>query len=189
MEARLGVHINEDQASINSAIRDLIPSSQIEPVLCSLEWLFSPESLPPPPTKAATLIDHFSALLAHKLRYEPNERDMVILHHEIIARTISDHGYNYEEVHTSSLTAYGSPKTSAMSQCVGLPVAFSALQVLDGKVSLRGVTGPTHESIYDPVLAKLQEAGLGMKESVRRGVGIEDTLTAGLASRLSVSTR
>lgn len=72
-----------------------------------------------------------------------------------------------------------------MSRCVGLPVAFAALQVLDGGVSMRGVAGPTDESVYGAVLRGLEEVGLGMKESVTIGSGMEGVLRDGLLNSTS----
>ena len=181
MELRLSMSVKDDATSVRSAAKDLIDPSQMEPLLRALDWLFSPASLPPLPTKPAVPIDLFSALLAHKLRYNSQERDMVILHHEIIAEPIRNYAAQ-EEVHTSSLTAYGTAAGSAMSRCVGLPVAFAALRVLDGGVNVRGVMGPTDESIYTTVLSGLEEVGLGMKETMHNGVGVERTLMTGLSA-------
>jgi len=69
---------------------------------------------------------------------------------------------------------------------VGLPVAFAALRVLDGEVLVRGVHGPEDRTIYRSVLRGLEEVGLGMKETVRKGRGMEETLTSGLISRHSL---
>jgi len=65
-----------------------------------------------------------------------------------------------------------------MSRCVGLPVAFAALQILNGKVVERGVIGPMHKSIYGSVLKGLSEVGLGVTEKVRKGIGMEQILMA-----------
>lgn len=88
---------------------------------------------------------------------------MVVLSHEIVA---SSQDSSQSEVHTSSLIAVGDSKASAMARCVGLPVAIAALHVLDGGVKLRGVHGPTDRQIYEHMLPRLEEAGLGMRESV-----------------------
>jgi len=142
-------------------------------------------SLPPPPKQPTAPIDLFTVVLAHKLKYESNERDLVILSHEIVAQLVDKP--EVEEVHTSSLVTYGTPTASAMSRCVGLPVAFVSLLILDGKVPVRGVQGPTDASVYRPVLERLQEVGLGMKETLRKAKGMEDTLMKGLVSRHSLS--
>ena len=88
---------------------------------------------------------------------------MVVLSHELVA---SVPGSSQDEVHTSSLIAVGDSKASAMARCVGLPVAIAALHVLDGGVKLRGVHGPTDRQVYEHMLPRLEEAGLGMRESV-----------------------
>lgn len=117
--------------------------------------------------------------LAHALRYLPNERDLVILSHEVVAR--SSTGSPDEEIHTSDLVVYGDNKATAMARTVGLPVAFAALQILDGKVGVRGVQGPTAEaSLWKGVLEGLEGRGLGVREGVRRGAGMKRVLDEGL---------
>lgn len=180
--------IQDDPASLLSAISSLIPPSHVDPLFEALNWLSiipgnpSTSPLPPLPKKATSPIDLFTIILARKLKYEPKERDIVILAHEIVAKSSS----GPEEIYTSSLVTYGSPTASAMSRCVGLPVAFAALRVLDGEVLVRGVHGPEDRTIYRSVLRGLEEVGFGMKETVRKGQGMEETLTSGLINRHSL---
>ena len=126
----------------------------------------------PIPMAPTAPIDLFTAVLAHKLRYMPGERDLVILHHEIVARPATIPGYapvEEEEVHTSSLVTYGNSRASAMARTVGLPLAFAVRAVLDGTVRARGVHGPgIEEAVWGRVLAGLEEKGLGMRETVMR---------------------
>lgn len=126
--------------------------------------------LPPVPTGPHPSIEYLTALLAQKLRYLPHERDLVVLSHELT--TIPEaHNNSGEgsEVWTSTLVVYGTAEESAMSRCVGLPVALAALRVLDGQVRARGVCGPGEEEVYKPILMDLHEAGLVMQERVREG--------------------
>jgi alpha-aminoadipic semialdehyde synthase len=186
---KLGIDIaSGDFASLLSAIKDVIPATtdvfQLQIALERLSLIPSSSPAPPVPKHSATPIDHFANLLAQKLRYGPHERDLVILNHEIITKSVS----GQEEVHSSSLIAYGGPEESAMARCVGLPVAFAALKVLDGRVSARGVCGPGVESnLWRGVLEGLEEAGLGMKETVRTrtstSITVESALTAELNTR------
>jgi alpha-aminoadipic semialdehyde synthase len=186
LEARLGSSIKADSASFVSALSDVVPPHQLDDVLKAWTWLSTPPSLPPaPPLPAAhPPIDLFATLLAHKLRYRPHERDLVVLAHEIVVQRPASGSAPppVEEVYTASLVAYGTPTASAMSRCVGLPVAFAALRVLDGAVPVRGVAGPTDQSIYKYVLEELVRVGLGMKESVRKGEGMERVLLRSLRS-------
>jgi len=129
-------------------------------------------------------LDLFALLLAHKLRYEPHERDMVLLSHELISRSRSPDPCMEarEEIHTSSLIVRGTPEHSAMALTVGLPVAFAALRILDGEVRVRGVAGPTADvELYRLILEDLETAGLGMRTSVvkrREGAGVAAKMVA-----------
>lgn len=178
VQKSLALKIREDKLDAHStlsALDSLIPNARMEPLYEALEWLSlipttviptTPISMPTLPAQPMPPIDLFAYLLAHKLRYKPHEQDMVILSHEIIARLGNNH---QEEIHTSSLITYGTPKASAMARTVGLPVAFAALNVLDGNVEPRGVIGPGDPSIYKHVLEGLARVGLGMTESKRIG--------------------
>ncbi|ESK83942.1 saccharopine dehydrogenase (nadp+ l-glutamate-forming) [Moniliophthora roreri MCA 2997] len=123
--------------------------------------------LPPVPKQPTTPLDLFTLLLSHKLRYAPDERDVVVMSHEVITTVPGQVGK--EEIHTSELVAYGDEMYSAMARTVGTPVGLAALAVLDGRVEkvVRGVAGPGHQSVRHVVLRGLEEVGLGMKEGSR----------------------
>ena len=185
LEIRHKIQLPDNSSSIVTMLTSLIPPPHFERIVRALVWLSlvpgDAASLPPLSKKPTTPIDLFTMILAHKLKYEPGERDLVILSHEIVAQSIDKPGI--DEIYTSSLVTYGTPTASAMSRCVGLPVAFATLQILDGKVPIRGVQGPTDATVYIPVLERLQEVGLGMKDNFRTGKGMEDTLAESLSSR------
>ncbi|KAI1789307.1 Saccharopine dehydrogenase-domain-containing protein [Ganoderma leucocontextum] len=187
LEQKLGTLIMNDLRSLTSALEEVVSPKQRDSVLEALHWLSiipsslsehalgksSDSSLPPLPSKPMAPVDLFATLLAHKLRYAPHERDLVVLSHEIVTRPKGSQvpltaPSADEEIHTSSLVAYGTKDASAMSLTVGLPVAFAALQILDGGVSARGVQGPTSKEVYGNVLRRLEEVGLGMRESARK---------------------
>lgn len=140
------------------------------------------EDLPPLPLTNSPVapLDLLTTLLAHKLRYKPDERDMVILSHEIISvpkssktkRAVDPLTIQGAKKHTSTLVTYGTPSilgASAMARTVGLPLAIAARKVLDGKVEVRGVKGPGDcgRPLWGGVLEGLEERGIAMKESVR----------------------
>ncbi|KAG9005553.1 hypothetical protein FRB90_010309 [Tulasnella sp. 427] len=138
--------------------------------------------LPPLPSTTSPVapLDLLTTLLAHKLRYKADERDMVALSHEIISvpksssanRAVDPLTIHGAKKHTSTLLTYGTPSilgASAMARTVGLPLAIAALKVLDGKVAVRGVKGPGDcgRPLWGGVLEGLEERGITMKESVR----------------------
>ncbi|KZT63559.1 hypothetical protein DAEQUDRAFT_770505 [Daedalea quercina L-15889] len=174
LEARLGRSLPGDESSTASAIRDVSSLQSTDDLFDALrrfsllaphgsQKLLASARLPPVPSGPTTPLDAFALLLADRLRYQPCERDMVVLSHELVA---SSPASSQAEVHTSSLIAVGDSNASAMARCVGLPVAFAALHILDGGVKLRGVHGPTDRQVYEHLLPRLDEAGLGMKETV-----------------------
>ncbi|TFK25840.1 hypothetical protein FA15DRAFT_638562 [Coprinopsis marcescibilis] len=155
---------------------------QLAEVADALEWLgLLPRStivdsrgasgnMPLLPSEPMTPLDIFAYLLADKLRYAPRERDMVVLSHEFITRDHHPSTPTEETVYTSSLIAYGNDEGSAMARTVGIPVAIAAITVAEGKVdpSVRGVAGPTHRTVYEPVLSGLAKVGLRMTETTRK---------------------
>ncbi|TFK35818.1 Saccharopine dehydrogenase-domain-containing protein [Crucibulum laeve] len=157
-------------------LRDIVESSHFEGLQDALEWIgliptaypYEPSPMPPLPDGPMKPIEILAYLLSQKLRYEPGERDMVVMSHEVITRPKHGRPNAPEEIHTSQLITYGTSEASAMARTVGIPVAIAALAVLDGQVSLRGVQTPRQPSIYKPVLDALDQYGLGMKETSTR---------------------
>ncbi|MBI4224220.1 MAG: saccharopine dehydrogenase NADP-binding domain-containing protein [Deltaproteobacteria bacterium] len=119
------------------------------------EWLglFSNEKIP---LQNGTALDLLSYILEKKLKYEPGERDMLVMHHEFIAQFPDK-----KERITSTLVDFGIPNgDTSMSRTVGLPAAVAARLILEGKISLKGVQIPVCREIYEPVLAELKELGI-----------------------------
>ncbi|KAG9544018.1 hypothetical protein KCU71_g19254, partial [Aureobasidium melanogenum] len=71
-----------------------------------------------------------------------------------------------KEVRTSTLVEYGDPKGySAMAKLVGVPCAVAVLQVLEGKITQKGVLAPMSPEIVEPLRLELKEKyGIEMKE-------------------------
>lgn len=104
-------------------------------------------------------IDLFAELLSLAFAYRPGERDVVLLHHEFGVSSSSG-----KEKVTAALEFYGDDEASAMATTVGKTLAFAALRVLDGDVTVRGVTGPYEREIWEPVLGDLEGAGVRVEE-------------------------
>ncbi|MFM8949951.1 MAG: saccharopine dehydrogenase C-terminal domain-containing protein, partial [Bacteroidota bacterium] len=89
--------------------------------------------------------------------------DMVVMVHDFV----------YElngETHklTSSLVVKGEDSVhTAMAKTVGLPLAITALKLMDGSISLPGgLYLPVTKEIYEPVLHDLEKNGIVFQEKV-----------------------
>ena len=96
------------------------------------------------------------------MQYEEGERDLVVLQHKFGIT----HKNGAKETRTSTLVEYGEPTGySAMAKTVGVPCAVAVQQVLNGKISQRGVIAPVSPEIADPLRLELKEKyGIEMKE-------------------------
>ena len=102
-------------------------------------------------TNADVLVD----MMIRKMSYAPLEKDMVIVHNEIIADFST-----WKEKRVSTLMAEGEPGgDSAMSKAVSLPAAIASKLILEGKIRARGVQRPTLRAIYQPVLDEMSGFG------------------------------
>jgi hypothetical protein len=83
------------------------------------------------------------------------------MQHELVA-DYADH----KEAITATMIDYGIPYgDSSMSRTVGLPAATATGLILNGDMAnLTGVHTPVIPQIYEPVLAKLAELGIGLTE-------------------------
>ena len=85
----------------------------------------------------------FCDQLEAKLRFEDDERDMVLMHHNIEATF--DNGR--KETHLSSLQLYGDDKMSAMCKTVGYTAAVGADHLLSGNLENRkGILIPIYNT-------------------------------------------
>jgi len=125
----------------------------------------SSQAISRPSTKSLTPIDLFAQLLSTKLAYAPHERDTVLLHHTF--KLVSDHPDPsvVPQTVTASLLYNGTEEASAMATTVGKTLAFAALRVVDGDIKARGVRGPYEREVWEGVLDRLEEAGVGVVEN------------------------
>ncbi|XP_037034075.1 alpha-aminoadipic semialdehyde synthase, mitochondrial isoform X1 [Bradysia coprophila] len=120
-----------------------------------------------PIVKKGTPLDTLSHYLTHRLAFGDDERDLVILRHEIIVRwndgRREEKGINF--------VVYGQPASqgghSAMSITVGFPAAIATKMLLDGEIQQPGVLLPFTPDIYLPMLSRLQSEGLKATETSR----------------------
>ncbi len=107
-----------------------------------------------------TPIDFLSTIMQEKLRYESEERDMIVLYHDFQAEFAD----RIERI-TSTLIDKGIVNgDSAMSRTVSLPAAIAVKLIMEGKITEKGVRIPVDKEIYHPVLDELGCLGILCKE-------------------------
>ena len=129
-----------------------------------LGWLgfFNKEALP---LKEGSPLEVLGAMMEEKMRYQKNERDMIILQHKL---TVEYKDENSQEI-VSTLLDFGIPGgDSAMSKTVGLPLAIAAKNILNGNIKITGVQIPVIPEIYKPVLSELKELGIEFETNTNK---------------------
>lgn len=131
-------------------------------VLQGLRWLemFSDN----PVEKRGNALDTLCGVLEKKMQYEEGERDLVVLQH----RFDIEWQDGRKEVRTSTLVENGDPKGySAMAKLVGVPCAVAVMQVLDGRLSRKGILAPMDPELNNPIMADLKEKhGIFLTEKI-----------------------
>lgn len=98
-------------------------------------------------------IDLLCKFLSHKLVYGPNERDMVLLSHELRMET----NKGEQRIIKSELIARGDRENTAMAKTVGSPIGMGALVVLkQGAEIPKGVVRPVEQAVWEAVLGRLK---------------------------------
>jgi saccharopine dehydrogenase-like NADP-dependent oxidoreductase len=122
--------------------------------------LFSDDRLP---AGKNTAIDIMAAQMESTMAYKPGERDMLVMQHEFIAEYP-----DRRELITATMIDYGIPHgDTSMARTVGLPAAIAVRMILQGEISgITGVHVPVIPEIYEPLLAELEELGIGLTETV-----------------------
>lgn len=129
-------------------------------VMKRLEWLGLFSNKPLPKDKKSPL-DILNNKMLEKLKFESEERDMIVLHHEFIV----EYPQHDREHITSTLVEYGVPHEDfAVARTVGLPAAIAVKMILEEKIVVRGVHIPVIPEIYNPVLHELEQMGITFKE-------------------------
>jgi len=124
--------------------------------------------------KPVAAIDALCKLLEERLQYKEGEKDMVAMFHTVTG----DMPDGSVEAHTSRLLAFGTPGgDSAMSETVGYTTAAGAELVLqrlkattkanaNAPAPLNGVIIPIHKSVYEPIMARIQDFGINWTEDI-----------------------
>ncbi|MCK0130578.1 saccharopine dehydrogenase NADP-binding domain-containing protein [Flavobacteriaceae bacterium F08102] len=110
--------------------------------------------------KNATPAQILQKILMDSWTLEEHDKDMIIMHHKF--------GYELQgKKHQidSSMVVIGEDQTyTAMAKTVGLPVAITALAILNKKITTPGVQIPISREVYEPILAELEKYGISFVE-------------------------
>lgn len=99
--------------------------------------------------------------LTNKLMYQPGERDLVVLRHEINVEWPDQS----KEKRNINLVVYGDPDGySAMAKTVGYPTGIAANMILNGEIQEKGVIGPTSVNVYNTMIKRLRMEGIRAAE-------------------------
>jgi len=129
------------------------------PEMKRLKWLglFDDIAIQDSPSSPADILER---ILLDKWKLHDEEKDMIIMQHEIQYAT---NGSKYEV--KSTLVEIGNDATNtAMSRLVGLPLAIFAKLLLTSDFKMTGVRIPVYREIYEPVLEELATLGVQFKE-------------------------
>ena len=121
-----------------------------------MKWLglFDKE---PIPFDKGTNLDVLLNRMLEKMVYAPGEKDMIILHIEIIAEF--DGGIKEKWIATMNVMG-GTNGETVMSRAVALPTAISSRLIVEGKIKAKGLRMPPNlPELYKPALEELKEHG------------------------------
>jgi len=125
-----------------------------------IKWLglFDNELIP---FDKGTNLDVLLNRMLKKMDYAPGEKDMIILHVEIIAEFEG----GVKEKLIATMNVKGDPDgKSAMSRAVALPTAISSRLIVEGKIKAKGLRMPPNlPELYKPALEELKEHGYEFK--------------------------
>ena len=99
--------------------------------------------------------------LAKRLALGPNDRDLVVLRHEVGIAWPDQR----RERRGINLVCYGQQNGySAMARTVGYPTAIATKMLIDGEIQRKGMVLPFTQDIYRPMLKRLKVEGIIAEE-------------------------
>lgn len=117
--------------------------------------------------KDATPAQMLQAILEDSWTLQPGEKDMIVMYHKF-GYELNGEQYQID----STMVCLGDGKLqTAMAKTVGLPVAITALKILNKEITEPGVQIPIKESVYKPILKELEGYGIRFRESETEYLG------------------
>ncbi|HKG67574.1 MAG TPA: saccharopine dehydrogenase C-terminal domain-containing protein, partial [Segetibacter sp.] len=99
-------------------------------------------------------------IVEKKLALEKNDKDMVVMMHDIEYETNGKHN----KVRSTLIVKGEDSINTAMAKTVGLPLGIAAKLILEGSLTVTGLHIPVLPSIYIPVLTELEKHGIVFEE-------------------------
>jgi saccharopine dehydrogenase-like NADP-dependent oxidoreductase len=132
-------------------------------IIHRLKWLGLFDDRPVSIAKGSNL-DILLERMLSRMSYEPHERDMILLHIDVLAEFPGGR----RERRLATMHVEGIPQgDSAMSRAVALPAAIAAKLVLEGTIQATGVLmPPTLPELFKPALKELAAVGYEFKRRV-----------------------
>jgi saccharopine dehydrogenase-like NADP-dependent oxidoreductase len=107
-------------------------------------------------------LDALAEAMLEKMPYAPGERDMIAMHHDVIA--VFPDGRREHTI--MDLVDFGIPRgDSSMARTVSLPLAIAVRMLLEGQIAERGVWAPVTKGMYEPILNELEAMDIVCKET------------------------
>lgn len=127
------------------------------------EWLGIFENEPLINIENPTPAEALQQILVNKLSLNDGDKDMLVMIHEF------EYNLNGKSYAISShMVNIGEDQTyTSMSNTVGLPVAICAKMILNGELTIKGVTLPVQPEVYHPILDELEALNIFFVETER----------------------
>jgi len=113
-----------------------------------------------PIKQAGCPLDSLAHLLNGRCQYEHNEKDAILMRHEVTTHENPNTVHGVDFVYYGDQGSNNSHQYSAMAQTVGYPCAIAAHLVLEGQLKSPGMVTPLAKEIYQPILAELAKLGI-----------------------------
>lgn len=152
----------EDGIPLKEHIANKLKVQPDDRTLGMVEWLGILDETPLPGGKKSSAM-HLLDVLERKWQMLPEEKDMVIMQHEV------EYTHKDQKIKlVSNMTLIGENRDqSAMAKTVGLPMGILARMVLTNKIQYpTGVCIPNMSTVYRPVLTELKHHGISFTEEV-----------------------
>ena len=139
--------------SVELKLRYNMKIDQDDAIWDKLEWLGIFEDEGFDLDSDVTPAQYLQKIIEEKWVLDPEDKDMLVMWHKF-NYTLNGKGYEL----TSHMINIGEDQVyTSMSNTVGLPAAICGKMILNGTITAKGVTLPTHKDIYTPILEELKE--------------------------------